>query len=189
MTSAYRAMVRMASVAAAAACVAVALIAVPGTGSATTGDTYVLPPSQYLVPPLVMREYYGSYHMTSAAKGSRLTGADIFVTRNRYHDLYGGGNFYGYDATGTPTDWTNVIYDFRLVPPAGAAGVRPWLTPGQAAGDWLEMNLYGWGSPSLGTMRLRRLPDGSLTGTIRLRGRPAAYRVSFRRTGPATARD
>jgi hypothetical protein len=149
--------------------------------SATTGDSYVLPPSQYVVPPAVMAPYFGNYRLSHAAKGSRLYAANIFISQNQYHDMWGGGSFFGYDSTGAQDSWTNVLYDFHVVPAAGGAPVRPWTTARQSAHDELIVSLYGWGSPSLGTMRLRRAPNGNLTGTITLLGLKGSYPVSFRK--------
>lgn len=154
---------------------------VTGTASATTGDTYVLPPSRYVVPLSVMSSYYGSYRMHSIGKGARLYAADIFITQNPYHDMYGGGSFFGYDPTGAQESWTNVLYDFHLAPAAGGQPVTAWLTPGQAARDQLIVSLYGWGSPSLGTMWLTRSANGDLSGTIQLRGQARPYPISFRK--------
>lgn len=158
-----------------------------GDASATTGDTYVLPPSRYVLPPELARPYFGSYHMTSAAPGARLSAADLFITTNAYGDLYGGGQFYGYDSTGTQTSWTNLLYDFHLITASGAAVTPdPWTPPAQVAADRVVVTLYGWGSPSLGTLTLTRKPDGDLTGTIRLYGQSRGYPVTFHRTGPVS---
>jgi hypothetical protein len=154
---------------------------------ATTGDTYVLPPSRYVVPPEVASRYFGSYHMTGTAPGARLSSADIFITSNAYSDLYGGGVFYGYDDTGQQDSWTNLMYDFHLVTPAGAAVTPdPWTTPAQVAGDRLVVTLYGWGSPALGTLTLTRKPNGDLAGTIVLRGQSRPYPIAFHRVGPVS---
>jgi hypothetical protein len=163
------------------ASVAGAILTAPATGSATTGDTYVLPPSQYLVPPSVMSQYYGSYRISSIGTGAQLYAANIFITQNQDHDLYGGGIFYGYDSQGQQDSWTNVLYDFHLVPPGPGEAVRPWTTPGQTANDVLAVTLFGWGTPPLGTMRLRRSPDGDLTGSIQLIRQKTAYAISFHR--------
>jgi hypothetical protein len=151
---------------------------------ATTGDTYVLPPSQYVIPPALMGQFFGSYKLTSAGSGSRLSGADVFITSNQYHDLYGGGSFYGYDNTGVQTSWTNILYNFRLVTPGGEpATLTPWTTAGQVARDKLVVTLFGWGSPSLGTLTLTRQPGGVLAGTIRLYGQSGTYPIQFRKIG------
>lgn len=182
-----------AAVAAAASVLPAALTGVLLTGplagpaSATTGDTYVLPPSRYVIPPQVMSQFFGSYRLTSVASATRLYGADIFITTNAYDDMYGGGDFYGYDNTGAQTDWTNLLYDFRFTGGGAPLTLTPWATAGQVAGDTLVVTLYGWGSPSLGTMTLRRLPGGDLAGTIRLLGESRSYPIRFHRTGPTSA--
>jgi len=154
---------------------------------ATTGDTYVLPPSKYVLPPELISRYSGSYHMTRAAPGARLYSADIFITANAYGSMYGGGQFYGYDNAGTQDSWTNLLYDFHFVTPSGAAVTpAPWTTPAQVARDRLVITLFGWGSPSLGTLTLTRAANGDLAGTIVLYGQARAYPVTFRRIGPVT---
>lgn len=180
-----------AALAAAASVLPAVLLAGPlaGPASATTGDTYVVPPSQYVIPPQVMRQFFGSYSLTSVARGSRLSAANIFITTNSYGDLYGGGEFYGYDNTGAQTDWTNLLYDFRFTSRGAPLTLTPWATAGQVAHDTFVVTLYGWGSPSLGTMTLRRLPGRNLAGTIRLLGQTRSYPIRFHWTGPATAPD
>lgn len=177
-----------AAIAAAASLLSAAATGVLPTGSAsaTTGDTYVLPPSRYVVPPQVMSQFFGSYVLTSVGKGTRLYAANIFITTNAYDDMYGGGMFYGYDSTGAQTDWTNLLYDFRFTAGGAPLTLTPWTTAGQVAGDTLVVTLYGWGSPSLGTMTLRKQPGGNLAGTIRLFGQSHSYPIRFHRTGPAS---
>lgn len=177
---------RIAALTAALAAAVSALLA--GSASATTGDTYILPPSRYVIPPEVTGQFFGSYNMTHAGSGTKLYAANIFITSNTYGDLYGGGSFYGYDSTGAQTSWTNILYDFRLVTPDGKlATPAPWTTAGQVADDQLAVTLYGWGSPSLGTMTLRRQRDGDLAGTIRLYGQTQSFPIGFHRIGNATA--
>ncbi|MBV9279252.1 MAG: hypothetical protein JOZ41_04150 [Chloroflexi bacterium] len=154
-----------------------ALAAVGGlsTASATTGDTYTLPRSPYKVPAGVMRLWYGRYTLKSVAKGSRIYAADIFISTNHWHSLYGGGDFFGYDPDGTKEDWTNILYDFHPL----ARGV-------------MEITLYGWGSPALGRLFVRRVAHGDLSGQIQLLKTDGAtgkgsfgprYSISFRKTG------
>jgi hypothetical protein len=181
-------------IALAAAALAAAVSALPvvaagtaGTAHATTGDTYVLPPSQYVIPPQVMSQFFGSYRMTSIGRGARLYAADIFITSNSYDDLYGGGSFYGYDSTGVQTSWTNILYNFRLVTPGGTVLTpSPWTTAAQVAGDKITVTLFGWGSPSLGTMTLARQAGGDLAGTFRLFGQARSVPIRFHRIGSAT---
>ena len=150
----------------------------------TTGDTYVLPPSKYVIPPEIVSRYSGSYRMTSVGHGARLSAADIFITSYAYDNLYGGGQFYGYDDTGAQDSWTNLLYDFHLVTASGAPVTPdPWTTPAQVAGDRLVVTLYGWGSPSLGTFTLARKPNGDLAGAIRLHGQAREYPIAFHRIG------
>jgi hypothetical protein len=108
----------------------------------------------------------------------------MFITTNSFDDMYGGGEFYGYDNTGAQTDWTNILYDFRLVAPGGSVvTLAPWTTAGEVARDSLVITLYGWGSPSLGTMTLRRQAGGDLAGSISLIGQPRSVSIRFHRTG------
>jgi len=154
---------------------------------ATTGDTYVLPPSKFVLPPELISRYFGSYHMTHAGPGSKLYAADMFITTNAYGNLYGGGQFYGYDDAGAQDSWTNLLYDFHFVTPSGVTVTpAPWTPPAQVAADRLVITLFGWGSPSLGTLTLTRAPAGDLAGTIRLYGQSRAYPIAFRRTGPVS---
>jgi hypothetical protein len=172
---------RAATTAALTAVAAPSLVLGGGTGSATTGDSYVLPPSQYVLPMTVIKPYVGSYRIAKVAKASRLYAANVFIGQNSYHDMYGGGVFYGYDSTGAQEDWTNVLYGFHLVPPAGGHAVTPWTTARQAKRDELIVSLYGWGSPSLGTMWLHRKANGDLSGSIRLRNQTRRYPISFQK--------
>jgi hypothetical protein len=154
-----------------------ALLAAGGLSqvSATTGDTYTLPKSPYKIPARVMRLWYGRYTLESVGKGSRIYAADIFITINHWHSLYGGGDFFGYDADGSKEDWTNILYDFHPL----SRGV-------------MGITLYGWGGPTLGRLYLRRTAHGDLTGQIQLlqsnevTGKAkygAKYSISFRKTG------
>ncbi|MBV9448069.1 MAG: hypothetical protein JO345_19470 [Streptosporangiaceae bacterium] len=186
---------RLVGLLAAAVIAAAAMLA--GNAHATTGDTYVLPPSRYVLPPEVMSQFFGSYKLTSVGRGARLYAADMFITSNSYDDMYGGGEFYGYDSTGAQTSWTNILYDFRLLAPGGGAlTLTPWTTAAQVANDDIVVTLYGWGSPSLGTMTLHMVtphrvtpgkqPGGDLAGTISLLGQPASVPIRFHRIGPVT---
>ena len=44
----------------------------PPRVSATTGDTYVLPPSRYKVPSALFPLYHGKYSLVSVGKGARI---------------------------------------------------------------------------------------------------------------------
>jgi hypothetical protein len=174
-----------------AAAVSAAAAMLAGNAHATTGDTYVLPPSRYVIPPEVMSQFFGSYRMTSIGRGAKLSAADMFITSNSYDDLYGGGDFFGYDNTGAQTSWTNILYDFRLLGPGGQVlTLTPWTTPAQVARDQIALTLYGWGSPSLGTMTLRKVTPGSqpgdLAGSIQLRGQSHSFPIRFHRIGSVT---
>jgi hypothetical protein len=143
-----------------------------------------VPPSQYVIPPEVTGQFLGSYRMTEIGSKTVLYAGDMFITTNSYQDLYGGGTFYGYDNTSAQTSWTNILYDFRLVAPSGSVVTpAPWTTAGQVANDSLVVTLYGWGSPSLGTMTLRRQAGGDLAGSISLIGQPRPVSVRFHRIG------
>lgn len=176
---------RVVTVLAAAVFAAAATLA--GNAHATTGDTYVVPPSRYVIPPEVMSQFFGSYRMSSIGRGAKLYAADMFITSNSYDDLYGGGDFYGYDNTGAQTSWTNILYDFRLLGPGGQPlTLTPWTTAAQVAHDQIAVTLYGWGSPSLGTVTLSKQPGGDLAGSIQLLGQPRSFPIRFHRIGSVT---
>jgi len=162
------------------------VVLVPGTGSATTGDTYVLPPSRYYICRSIRRAWYGTYTTTRviAPQGAvtRVTAADIFITKSNYDDLNGGGSFYGYDANGQQVSWTNILYDFHLR--AGRGLPSPATScPNERGGRQpvMTITLFGWGSPPIGTLELRRAASGDLTGQIHLLGEARAYPINFRR--------
>jgi hypothetical protein len=127
------------------------LLSAPAHVSATTGDTYVLPPSRYKVPSALFPLYHGKYSLLSVGKGARIVYAGGFISTNNYHNLYGAFVFYGYDNQGLKTSWINILYDFR-----------------QMRNGEMAITLWGWGSPPLGTLYVKRMPRGDLVGRIRL---------------------
>ena len=133
----------------------------PPRASATTGDTYVLPPSRYKVPSRLFPLYHGRYSLVSVGKGSRIVYAGGFITVNNYHDLYGAFVFYGYDNQGLKSSWINLLYDFRL-----------------ARHGVMVIKLYGWGGPSLGMLFVTRTKRGDLVGQIQLLN-SKKYAISF----------
>ena len=137
------------------------LLSGPAHVSATTGDTYVLPPSRYKVPSALFPLYHGRYSLTSVGKGARIVYAGGFISTNNYHALYGAFVFYGYDNQGLKSSWINLLYDFRL-----------------AQHGVMVISLYGWGGPSLGTLFVTRTKRGDLVGQIRLRN-GKKYPISF----------
>jgi hypothetical protein len=172
-----------------AVAVAAVVFGVPENGSATTGDQYVLPPSQYNIPHAVMAQYYGNYDMTNPAKGSPIYDSQLFIGRNKWHSLYGGGVFYGYDPAGQRESYTEVLYNFHLVNAKGKPVAPDTCSLEQAAGKTMVVTLFGWGSPPLGEMRLRRKRNGDLVGKLEFfkgTGAPAGgrtYAVSYTKTG------
>ena len=137
------------------------LLSGPPRVSATTGDTYVLPPSRFKVPSALFPLYHGRYSLVSVGKGAKIVYAQGFITVNNYHDLYGAMVFYGYDAQGLKSTWINLLYDFRL-----------------AQHGVMVISLYGWGGPSLGTLFVTRTKRGDLVGQIRLLN-GKKYPISF----------
>src|SRR5438067_10093949 len=137
------------------------LLSAPPRASATTGDTYVLPPSRYKVPSSLYHLYRGRYSMESVAKGAKIIYASGFITVNNYHDLYGAMEFYGYDDQGMKNAWINLLYDFRLT-----------------QHRMMVIKLYGWGGPSLGMLFMTRTKRGDLVGQIQLLN-GKKYAISF----------
>ena len=119
--------------------------------SATTGDTYVLPPAKHKVPSQLFPLYHGRYSTTMIAKESRIVYGECFISVNNWHDLYGAATFYGYDSQGYKTTWVNILYEFQLQPHG-----------------LMALTLYGWGTPPLGRMFLTRTNSGDLIGQIQL---------------------
>jgi signal peptidase I len=140
----------------------------PPRVSATTGDTYVLPPSRYKVSSALFPLYHGKYSLVSVGKGSRIAYAGGFISTNNYHDLYGAFVFYGYDNQGLKTSWINILYDFR-----------------QMRNGEMAITLWGWGSPPLGTLYVKRTPRGDLVGRIRLLN-GKSYPISFHKDSNRT---
>ena len=139
----------------------VLFMSAPPRASATTGDTYVLPPSRYKVPSSLYHLYRGRYSMESVAKGAKIIYASGFITVNNYHDLYGAMEFYGYDDQGMKNAWINLLYDFRLT-----------------QHRVMVIKLYGWGGPSLGMLFVTRTKRGDLVGQIQLLN-GKKYPISF----------
>jgi signal peptidase I len=144
------------------------LLSGPARVSATTGDTYVLPPSRYKVPSALFPLYHGKYSMVSVGKGAKIVYGGGFISTNNYHDLYGAFVFYGYDNQGMKTSWINILYDFR-----------------QMRNGEMAITLYGWSSPPLGTLYVKRMPRGDLVGRIQLlHGK--SYPISFHKDSNQT---
>ena len=139
----------------------VLLLSGPAHVSATTGDTYVLPPSRYKVPSALFPLYHGRYSLASVGKDAQIVYAGGFISTNNYHDLYGAFVFYGYDKQGLKSSWINLLYDFH-----------------QLRNGEMAITLWGWGSPPLGTLYVKRTSRGDLVGRIRmLNGK--SYPISF----------
>jgi signal peptidase I len=144
------------------------LLSGPARVSATTGDTYVLPPSRFKVSSALFPLYHGRYSLVSVGKGAKIVYAQGFITVNNYHDLYGAMVFYGYDAQGLKSSWINLLYDFR-----------------QMRNGEMAITLWGWGSPPLGTLYVRRTSRGDLVGRIRLLN-SKSYPISFHKDSNQT---
>jgi hypothetical protein len=144
------------------------LLSGPARVSATTGDTYVLPPSRFKVSSALFPLYHGRYSLVSVGKGAKIVYAQGFITVNNYHDLYGAMVFYGYDSQGMKNSWINLLYDFHL-----------------ARHGMMVITMYGWGAPSLGTLFVTRTKRGDLVGQIQLlHGK--TYPISFHKDSNRT---
>jgi hypothetical protein len=76
--------------------------------------------------------------------------------------------FYGYDNQGLKSSWINILYDFR-----------------QMRNGEMAITLWGWGSPPLGTLYVKRTPHGDLVGNIRLLN-GKSYPISFHKDSNQT---
>jgi hypothetical protein len=85
----------------------------PGPASATTGPTYFLPPARYHVASRLALRYRGQYILATTARSAHLSGGALGIEINDRGDLYGVGQFYGYDAQGEQTSWVATLYNFH----------------------------------------------------------------------------
>jgi hypothetical protein len=135
----------------------------PGHASATTGATYFLPPARYHVKSKIELLYRGQYILQTAVKAARLSGGALGIEINDRGDLYGVGQFYGYDARGEQTSWVATLYNFHPV----RHGIMIIDLVGPA------------GRPLLGRMFVSRNKHGDLVGQIELEQK--TYSISWRK--------
>jgi hypothetical protein len=135
----------------------------PGPASATTGPTYFLPPARYHVASRLALRYRGQYILTTVARSAHLSGGALGIEINDRGDLYGVGQFYGYDARGEQTSWVATLYNFH--PARHGIMTVDLLAPG--------------GRPLLGHLFVSRDKHGDLVGQITLG--PKRYSISWRK--------
>lgn len=141
-------------VAAATVATALATVVFGNTRSveATTGPTYLLPPSHFYVPKKLERLYTGQYLVKHVVQGSRLSGGALGIELTAYHSLYGLAQFYGYDSRGYQTSWVSTLYYFHRM-----------------AHGLMVVDLLGpAGRPFLGRLYVHRMKNGDLRGQIQL---------------------
>jgi hypothetical protein len=139
------------------------LVPGPGPASATTGPTYFLPPARYHVASRLALRYRGQYILTTVTRSAHLSGGALGIEINDRGDLYGVGQFYGYDARGAQTSWVATLYNFHPARPG--IMIIDLLAPG--------------GRPLLGHLVVRRTKHGDLAGQIELG--PKRYPISWRK--------
>jgi hypothetical protein len=139
------------------------LVPGPRQASATTGATYFLPPARYHVASRLARLYRGQYVLKTVARSTHLSGGALGIEINDRGDLYGVGQFYGYDARGEQTSWVATLYNFH---------------PGRHA--IMTIDLVGpAGRPLLGRLFVSRNKHGDLVGQIELGQK--RYSLSWRK--------
>lgn len=124
----------------------------PRSVGATTGPTYLLPPSHFYVPKKVEHLYRGQYLIKHVVPGSGLRGGALGIEVTAYHSLYGLAQFYGYDSKGYQSTWVSTLYYFHRM-----------------AHGLMTIDLLGpAGRPYLGKLYVHRAKNGDLRGQIQL---------------------
>jgi hypothetical protein len=57
--------------------------------------------------------YRGQYILTAVTRSAHLSGGALGIEINDRGDLYGVGQFYGYDAQGEQASWVATLYNFH----------------------------------------------------------------------------
>jgi hypothetical protein len=128
--------------------------------SATTGPTYFLPPARYHVASRLALRYRGQYILTTVTRSAHLSGGALGIEINDRGDLYGVGQFYGYDAHGEQTSWVATLYNFH-----------------PARHDIMTIDLLApAGRLLLGHLFVSRTKQGDLVGQLELGARRYAIR-------------
>jgi hypothetical protein len=104
--------------------------------------------------------YRGQYILTTAARSAHLSGGALGIEINDRGDLYGVGQFYGYDARGEQTSWVATLYNFH--PARQGIMIIDLLAPG--------------GRPLLGHLVVSRTKQGDLVGLLELGAQRYAIR-------------
>jgi hypothetical protein len=107
--------------------------------------------------------YRGQYILTTVAHTAHLSGGALGVEINERGDLYGVGQFYGYDGRGEQASWVATLYNFH--PARHGTMIVDLLAP---AGRLL-----------LGHLFVSRDKHGDLVGQIELG--PKRYSISWRK--------
>lgn len=83
-----------------------------GVARATTGPSSNLP-STYKVSSKFGQQFVGQYILKSVPAAAHLQSAALGVEVNGNGFLYGVGQFYGYDASGSQSSWVATLYHFH----------------------------------------------------------------------------
>ncbi len=83
-----------------------------GVARATTGPSANLAPT-YKVSSKFSRQFIGQYILKSVPAAAHLQSAALGVEVNDNGFLYGIGQFYGYDASGSQSSWVATLYHFH----------------------------------------------------------------------------
>ena len=79
---------------------------------ATTGPSVNLAPT-YKVSSKFGRQFIGQYVLKSIPPVARIQSAALGIEVNDHGFLYGIGQFYGYDASGSQSSWVATLYHFH----------------------------------------------------------------------------
>jgi len=146
---------------------AIGLFAGPTFGSmsvaqATTGPSANFPKT-FKVKSAFAAKFVGEYTLKSIPAAAHIKSAALGIEVNNNGFLYGIGQFYGYDASGSQSSWVATLYHFKQVG-----------TSNQMKFDLLSSSL----TIVLGHMSASAPNHGTLTGTIILDGR--SYPIVFK---------
>ncbi len=135
----------------------------PGVARATTGPSYNLPPT-YPVSSKFAKQFIGQYILTSVPAAAHLRSAALGIEVKDTGFLYGIGQFYGYDTSGSQSSWVATLYHFHKT--GKAQMTIDLLAPATASG-------------LLGRLFVAPPVHNTLSGKIQLEGH--TYPVRFRR--------
>jgi len=133
-----------------------------GVARATTGPSSNLPPT-YKVSNKFGQQFIGQYILKSIPAAAHLQSAALGIEVKDNGFLYGIGQFYGYDASGSQSSWIATLYHFRQ---SGKAQMNiDLLAPATVSG-------------LLGRLFVAAPKHGILSGKLEIGNH--AYPVSFR---------